>query len=86
MFDTVFVFENYPVDAALFGTNGLAITEITGRENNHYPLAMVVRPGRELGLRVEFDTDVFDAESIEALTKRFKRVLAAMTADPGQQS
>ena len=86
LFDTVFVFENYPVDAALFGTNGLAITEITGRENNHYPLAMVVRPGRELGLRVEFDTDVFDAESIEALTKRFKRVLAAMTADPGQQS
>jgi glycopeptidolipid biosynthesis protein len=64
----------------------LAITEITGRESNHYPLAMVARPGHELGLRVEFDTDVFDGESIERLTKRFKRVLVAMTADPGRQS
>ena len=86
LFDTLFVYENYPVDtAALFGTNGLAITEITSREYNHYPLAMVVRPGHELGLRVEFDTEVFDAASIEKLIKRFKRVLVAMTA-PGQQS
>jgi len=44
------------------------------------------RPGRELGLRVEFDTDVFDAASIEAFIGRFKRVLVAMTADSGRQS
>ena len=66
----------------MFGTDGLAITEINGREYNHYPLAMVVRPGHELGLRVEFDTEVFDTKRIEALTNRFKRVLVAMT-DPG---
>jgi amino acid adenylation domain-containing protein/non-ribosomal peptide synthase protein (TIGR01720 family) len=85
LFDTVFVYENYPVDTALFRTNGLAITEINGREYNHYPLAMVVRPGHELGLRVEFDTEVFDTARIEQLTKRFQRTLAAMTA-PGEQS
>ncbi len=39
-------------------------------------------PGRELGLRVEYDTDVFDAASIEALIERLQRVLVAMTADP----
>ncbi len=38
--------------------------------------------GTELGLRVEFDTEVFDADSIETLIERFERVLAAMTADP----
>ena len=66
LFDTLFVYENYPIDTdALFGTNGLAITEITGRESNHYPLTLQATPGPELGLRVEFDTDVFDAESIE---------------------
>ena len=86
LFDTVFVYENYPVDAAaLFGTNGLAITEINGREYNHYPLAMVVRPGHELGLRVEFDTEVFDAVRIDKVTNRFQRVLAAMTA-PAEES
>ena len=86
LFDTVFVFENYPIDPALFASNGLAITDITGRERNHYPLAMVAQPGRQLGLRVEFDTDVFDTKRIGALTKRVERVLATMTTDAGQQS
>ena len=83
LFDTLFVYENYPVDtAALSGADGLAITEFTGRESTHYPLTMQATPGPELGLRVEFDTDVFDAASIETLIERFQRVLVAMTADP----
>ena len=86
LFDTLFVFENYPVDtAALFGANGLAITEITARESTHYPLTLQAMPGAELGLRVEYDTDVFDAESIEALIERLQRVVVAMTADPGRR-
>jgi amino acid adenylation domain-containing protein len=83
LFDTLFGYENYPLDtAALSGDHELAITESTGREYNHYPLTLQAQPGRELGLRVEFDTDVFDAAGIEALVGRLQRVLVAMTADP----
>ena len=32
--------------------------------------------------QVEFRTDVFDADSIQALIERLERVLVAMTADP----
>ncbi len=39
-----------------------------------------------IGGVVEFRTDVFDAASIEVLIERFRRVLVAMTAEPGQQS
>ena len=86
LFDTLFVFENYPVDTgALFGTNELAITEFTVRESTHYPLTLQARAGHELGLRVEFDTDVFDTNTIETLIERLQRVLAAMTADPGRR-
>ena len=35
-----------------------------------------------IGGTVEFRTDVFDADSIEALIERWRRVLVAMTADP----
>ena len=63
-------------------TDGLAITDFTTRERNHYPLTLQAMPGDELSLRVEFDTDVFDPASIEKLIQRFKRVVAAMTADP----
>ena len=77
------MFENYPIDTGvLLGVDGLAITEFTTRDYNHYPLTVQAMPGRELGLRVEFDTDVFDPASIETLIERLQRVLVAMTADP----
>jgi acyl carrier protein len=83
LFDTVFVYENYPTDAgALLNADELAITEFTMRDYYHYPLAVQAVPGRELHLHVQFRTDVFDAASIEALIERLRRVLEAMTADP----
>ncbi|WP_375489176.1 condensation domain-containing protein, partial [uncultured Mycobacterium sp.] len=86
LFDTLFVYENYPLDTdSLLGVDGLAITDFTNREYNHYPLAVQAVPGHELGLRVEFDTDVFDVESIETLIERLRRVLVAMTTDPGRR-
>ena len=38
-----------------------------------------------IGGDVEFRTDVFDADSIEALIGRLERVLVAVTADPGRR-
>ncbi|PQM48177.1 Chondramide synthase cmdD [Mycobacterium talmoniae] len=85
LFDTVLVYENYPVDtAALSGGDGLAITEFIIRDYYHYPLVVQALPGRELTLLVQFRTDVFDAKSIAALVERLRQILAAMTADPAQ--
>ncbi|WP_227371231.1 condensation domain-containing protein, partial [Mycobacterium fragae] len=85
LFDTLFIYENYPIDtAALLGVHDLAITEITNREYNHYPLSVQAQPGTELSLRVEFDTDVFDVARVGALVGRLERVLGAMTAGLGQ--
>ncbi|MDA3660137.1 non-ribosomal peptide synthase/polyketide synthase, partial [Mycobacterium xenopi] len=83
LFDTLFVYENYPIDpAAPLGDHQLAITEFAVRESTHYPLTIQAMPGNELGLRVEYDTDVFDADSIQTLIARLQRVLTAMTAEP----
>ncbi|MBY0290179.1 MAG: amino acid adenylation domain-containing protein, partial [Mycobacteriaceae bacterium] len=85
LFDTLFVYENYPIDtAALSGIDGLAVTEIQGHESTHYPLTMAARPGSELELRVEFDTDVFDVVGIRELIARLERVLVAMTGEPNR--
>ena len=55
LFDTVFVYENYPIDtAALSGGDGLVITDIASREYYHYPLAVQAVPGQELSLRVQY--------------------------------
>ena len=77
------MYQNYPVDAAaLSGDHEVAVTEVSGRESNHYPLTFQALPGHELGIRVEYDTDVFDADSIAALIERLERVLVVMTTDP----
>ena len=86
LFDTLFVFENYPIDTTvLSGDHELAITGLNNREYNHYPLTLQAMPGSELGLRVEYDTDLFDAASIEALIGRLQRVLVAMATNPGRR-
>src|SRR6185437_14639198 len=83
LFDTLFVYENYPMDAAaLAGDHELIVTEFTSHESTHYPLSIVALPGNELRLRVEFDTAVFDDASISTLIERLQQVLAAMAADP----
>ncbi|STZ74089.1 D-alanine--poly(phosphoribitol) ligase, subunit 1 [Mycolicibacterium fortuitum] len=87
LFDTLFVFENYPVDTSALSSvdGGLEITEFTSHESTDYPLTMQAIPGDELRLRLEYDTGVFDPADIDVLTKRLETVLAAMTSAPARQ-
>ncbi|OCB48449.1 non-ribosomal peptide synthetase [Mycobacterium vulneris] len=86
LFDTLFLYESYPIDTSAFlGVQELAITEFNNREYNHYPLSVMALPGHELGLRLEFDSDVFDSAQIDALVERFQRLLVDMTVDPGRR-
>ncbi|OMC33796.1 non-ribosomal peptide synthetase [Mycobacterium sp. GA-1841] len=83
LFDTLLVFENYPIDiTAPLGADGLTVAELQFHESNHYPLAVQVLPGDEMGLRVEYDTGVFDLPAVKALIERLTTVLSAMTTDP----
>ncbi|MDF2582289.1 MAG: linear gramicidin synthetase subunit, partial [Mycobacterium sp.] len=86
LFDTLFVYENYPVDTgASLGIDDLAIAGFTNREFNHYPLTVEALPGDELSLHVEYDTGVFTADAIDTLIGRLDRLLTAMIADPSQR-
>ncbi len=63
----------------------LPVTSGTARMDLTFSLAeRSTKAGEPAGIggTVEFRTDVFDADSIEALIERFERVLVAMTADP----
>ncbi|MCV7173753.1 non-ribosomal peptide synthetase, partial [Mycobacterium manitobense] len=82
LFDTCIVYQNYPIDTgAQMSAGNLAISDITGREYNHYPLTVQAHPGRELDMRVEYDTDVYSPARIDALMRRLQRVFMAMTAN-----
>ncbi|AFM18252.1 non-ribosomal peptide synthase/amino acid adenylation enzyme [Mycolicibacterium chubuense NBB4] len=83
LFDTLFVFENYPIDTgSLSAADGLSVTGVATRERNHYPLTLQAMPGREVSLRLECDTAVFDHNGVAEIVRRLHRILNAMTADP----
>ena len=56
LFDTLVVFENYPVDhgglAAEVG--GLRLTHVSGHDAAHYPMSLGAMPGEQLRLRLDY--------------------------------
>jgi amino acid adenylation domain-containing protein len=83
LFDTLFVFENYPVDTAgMFGTDELTITGFSTSESTHYPLTLQALSGRQLNLRLEYDAGAFDKVAVEEIADRLRRILFTMAASP----
>ncbi len=84
LFDTLIVFENYPVERASVAAEagGLRLAKVSGRDATHYPLALIVMPGERLQLRLDYQADLFDRSSVAALAERLTRLLAAAVAAP----
>ncbi|MDQ3403217.1 MAG: amino acid adenylation domain-containing protein, partial [Actinomycetota bacterium] len=80
LFDTLVVFENYPLDPdalELAGT-GLRMSDVRGEDSTHYPLTLVVIPGAELTLRLDHRPGVVDADVV---LDRLRRLLDTLAAD-----
>ncbi|MET9611076.1 amino acid adenylation domain-containing protein, partial [Streptomyces sp. NPDC006512] len=76
LFDTLVVFENYPLDADVLDIGGgLRVTGIEGHDATHYPLILTAVPGERLQLRLDFRTDLFETPSARALVDRLTGVL-----------
>ncbi|MCP4660053.1 MAG: AMP-binding protein, partial [bacterium] len=80
-FDHILVFENYPVSSALQESPpGLEITEAQPWEQTNYPLTVLVLPGPELRLRMEYDRRHFDAGMIRRLLGHWRELLRGFVA------
>ncbi|HJX26332.1 MAG TPA: condensation domain-containing protein, partial [Thermoanaerobaculia bacterium] len=79
LFESLLVFENYPVDtAARKESNGLVIGDFRAREVVNYALTLVGVPGRRLALSFSWDRARFDADAIERLSGYLIRLLEGM--------
>ncbi|MFE2210278.1 amino acid adenylation domain-containing protein [Streptomyces rubiginosohelvolus] len=80
LFDTLLVFENYPLDPGALDLNadGLRLSDLDIRDRTHYPLSLVVIPGETLRLRVEHRADRCAPEVARDLGPRLLRLLRAM--------
>jgi amino acid adenylation domain-containing protein/non-ribosomal peptide synthase protein (TIGR01720 family) len=81
LFESLLVFENYPVDETLRERTGaaLAIGGWTASEQTNYPLAVVVSPAAAwLGLQIVFDRGRFDDASVRRLLGHLRMALEAL--------
>ncbi|MFJ4983661.1 non-ribosomal peptide synthase/polyketide synthase [Streptomyces sp. NPDC088732] len=85
LFDTLVVFENYPAGTGLADPSGtVRVTGHAFHDTVHYPLALIVKPGRRMDLRLKHHARRIDADAVRALAARLVLLLEAVADDPGQ--
>ncbi|HTU63678.1 MAG TPA: amino acid adenylation domain-containing protein, partial [Polyangiales bacterium] len=77
LFDSLVVFENYPVDKALDSSwEGLAFDQVSSHESTNYPLTIAVNLGAELHIGFAFTNATFAREQVERLGRQLLALLA----------
>src|SRR4030095_16014145 len=83
LFDSILVFENYPMDEALTDELcGLEIETVHSIERTNYPLTVAVVPGRELIVEIGYDARRFDAGTIDRMLGHLVTLLEGIAAEP----
>uniref|UniRef100_UPI002610917D non-ribosomal peptide synthetase n=1 Tax=Pseudomonas sp. TaxID=306 RepID=UPI002610917D len=86
LFDSILVFENYPVSEALEqgAPSGLRFDAVHSLEQTHYPLTVLLAIGDSLGLEFNYDRQAFSTAHIRRLAEHFQQLLMALAADASQ--
>ncbi|WP_280381699.1 non-ribosomal peptide synthetase, partial [Nocardia wallacei] len=87
LFDTLVVFESYPVDAEgiqrqAADIDGMAVTGLDATDATHYPLTLIVQLDSRLRIRAGYLRDLFDEDTVRRIADRLVRVLTAITVEP----
>ncbi|MCK3851750.1 non-ribosomal peptide synthetase [Pseudomonas sp. W2Jun17] len=79
LFDSLFVFENAPVEVSVLDrAQSLNATSDSGRTHTNFPLTAVCYPGDDLGLHLSYDQRYFDESTVQGMLSEFKRLLLAL--------
>ncbi|MGH3781717.1 MAG: AMP-binding protein, partial [Pseudonocardiaceae bacterium] len=84
LFDSLVIFENYPINNQAATTHGLQLHELHASETTNYPLTLIVVPGPQLSLQLGYDPDLFDPATIERMAAHLQMLLGGIVADPDQ--
>jgi non-ribosomal peptide synthase protein (TIGR01720 family) len=92
LFDSLVVFENYPIDSALSNANSngvqrssLRVDHITTQDYASYPLTISAFPSQQFKLKITYDTQPFDANAIAQLLEQMQVLMMAIVAQPDRK-
>nr|WP_306307793.1 non-ribosomal peptide synthetase [Nocardia transvalensis] len=85
-FDSLVVFESYPVDreaiAAASSIDGVSVTGVGFEGGTHYPLTLTVTDEATIGLSLEYLTNRFTQDEMQTMSNRLRWVLESLVHDP----
>ncbi|WP_175688127.1 non-ribosomal peptide synthetase [Burkholderia anthina] len=84
LFDTLVVFENYPVDDTVrdADSRALALSDVRSIEATDFALTLVIESGTELTIDYGYDTARVDARQVETWHRAFACALDALARTP----
>ena len=72
LFETLFVYENYPVDQVLAeDVNKLNINSVSTEWRTNYPLTLVINPGIPVEIKISYDINRYSKEFIQDVLNNF---------------
>ncbi|MCM3538297.1 non-ribosomal peptide synthetase [Priestia endophytica] len=77
LFHTLYVFENYPIQGDR--NVDLRLLEVQSAEQTNYPLTLIVMPGKEITLKLMYDRNYFNEETINRIQGHLSQTLIQMT-------
>jgi amino acid adenylation domain-containing protein len=83
LFDTLLVFENYPLGDNPGDPAGLVVGEFSGYEHTNYPITLTVQPGDDLHFLLSVDRARFEPARGERILERLTAVLRQLIACVG---
>ncbi|MCP4397917.1 MAG: amino acid adenylation domain-containing protein [bacterium] len=84
VFESLLLFENFPVDMSAQTQNGLRVGGFRFDERTNYPLAVMIEPGTELSFTLNYDAGRFDAATINRLAGHLRTLLEGLVNNPEQ--
>ena len=85
LFESLFVFENYPHGAPNATDASLRISGARSDDRTHYPLWLAGVPGRCITLRLSYDRGRFEEEAMARLLRHYQMLLEGIVAEPEQR-
>ncbi|WP_225000412.1 non-ribosomal peptide synthetase, partial [Cesiribacter sp. SM1] len=82
MFDTLLVFENYPIGDVFSKDWGLKVDSLEMEEQTNYPLAITVQTGRKLSVEWGFNPGLISRETVARIKLHFAQVLEQIIRQP----
>ncbi|WP_262388504.1 condensation domain-containing protein, partial [Streptomyces parvus] len=82
LFETLFVYENFPLSAAPDAVQRQTLTfeVVESRGHTNYPLTVVAVPGDGITVHAFYDERRFDAEAIERVLSSYLRLLTELAS------